>query len=143
MLCTVHGGMIQSVLPLIDWKDQDRETIPGHLHIPVVVNMFSKDSFPHPSAAPWEMLLSVARPLSNLKNRLQYTWLHLTQNFQDVATALESSDENLLLSQSVQHARFYADGSHAPALETSDENLLLSQSARCRILHRLVSRTCP
>jgi hypothetical protein len=105
-------GMIQSVLPLR--KDQDVNNVPGRLHIPVVVNMFSKDSFPHPSAAPWEMLLSVARPLSNLKNRLQYTWLHLTQNFQDVATVLETLDKNLLLSQSVQCTGYYADRTHAP-----------------------------
>jgi hypothetical protein len=110
------GGMIQSLLPLIDWMDQDGNTVPGRLHIPAVVNMFGKDSFDHLSASPWEMLLSAARPLSNLKDGPQYTWLHLTQNFHNVATALETSDKNLLLSQSVQRAGFYANGSHAPSV---------------------------
>jgi hypothetical protein len=105
--------MIQSVLPLIGRKDQDGNTVPGCLHIPAVVNIFGKDSFHHSQASPWKTLISVATPLSNLKNGFQFTWLHLTQNFQAVATALETSDKNLLLSQSVQHEGFYADGYHA------------------------------
>jgi hypothetical protein len=108
------GGMIQSVLPLIDWKDQEGKKIPGRLHILAVVNMLGKDSFHHPPTPPWETFLSAARPTSNLKSSLQYTWLHLTQNFQDVATALKTSDKNLLLSQSVERVGFYADGTHAP-----------------------------
>jgi hypothetical protein len=106
--------MIQSVLPLIDQKDREGNTIPGRLHIPAVVNMLGEDSFHHPPTSPWETLLSSTRPKSNLKSGLQYIWLHLTQNFQDVATALETSNENLLLSQSVERAGFYADGTHAP-----------------------------
>jgi hypothetical protein len=110
------GGMIQSVLPLIVRKDQEGNTIPGRLHMPTVVNMLGKDSIYHPPTSPWETLLSAARPTSNLKSGLQYTWLHLTQNFQDVATALKTLDKNLLLSQSVERARFNADGTHAPSV---------------------------
>jgi hypothetical protein len=79
--------------------------------------MLGEDSFHHPQTSLWETLLSVARPTSNLKSGLQYTWLHLTQNFQDVATALETSNENLLLSQSVERAGFYAYGTHELTLE--------------------------
>jgi hypothetical protein len=103
------GGMIQSVLPLIDGKDQEGNMIPGCLHITVVANMLSKDLFHHPPTSPKETLLSAARSTSNLKSGLQYTWLHLTQNFQYVATALETLDKNLLLGQSVERAGFYAD----------------------------------
>ncbi len=113
------AGMIQSVLPLIDRNDQEGKTIPGHPHIPVVVNMLGKDSFHHPPTSPWETLLSAVRPTSNLKSGLQYTWQHLTQIFQDVATALETLDKNLLLSQSVESARFYADGTHAPLVRNA------------------------
>jgi hypothetical protein len=110
------GGMIQSVLPLIDQKNQEGNTIPGCLHIPTVVNMLGEDSFHHPPTSPWETLLSAARPRSNLKSGLQYTWLHLTQNFKDVTTAVKTLDKNLLLSQSVERAGFYADGTHAPSV---------------------------
>jgi hypothetical protein len=75
--------------------------------------MLGKDSFQYPPTSPWESLLLVARPMSNLKSSLQYTWLHLTQKFQDVVTAIKTLDENLLLSQSVERAGFYADGTHA------------------------------
>jgi hypothetical protein len=87
------GGMIQSVLPLIYRKDQEGNTITGCLHIPAVVGMLGKDSFHHPPTSPWETLLLATRPTSNLKSSLQYTWLHLTQNFQDVAAALKTSDK--------------------------------------------------
>jgi hypothetical protein len=107
------GGIIQSILPLIDWKDQDGDTVPGCLQIPVVVKMCGEDSFDHPSVSPWKTLLSAARLLLNLKNRLQFIWLHVTLLFQAVATALETSDKNLLLSQSVHRAGFDTDGSHA------------------------------
>jgi hypothetical protein len=76
--------------------------------------MLGEDSFHHPPISPWETLLSAARPLSNLKSRLQYTWLHLTQKFEDVVTALKTSDKNLLLSQSVHCAGFYEDRTNAP-----------------------------
>ncbi len=114
--------MIESVLPLIDRKDQEGNTIYRCLHIPVVVNMLGKDSFHHPPTSPWEFLLSAARPTFNIKSGLQYNWLHLTQNFLDVATALKKLDKNLLLSQSVDYAGFYADGTHAP-LVTNALNL--------------------
>jgi hypothetical protein len=78
--------------------------------------MLGKDSFHHPPTSPWETLLSVARPTLNLKIGLQYTWLHLTQNFQDVATTLKTLDKNPLLSQSVKRVGFYGDGSHAPSV---------------------------
>ncbi len=124
--------MIQSVIPLIDQKDLERNPIPGCLHIPAVVNMLGKDSFHHPPTFPWETLLSVARPSSNLKSRLQqYGWLHLTQNFQDVVTALQTSDKNLLLSQSVQCAGFYAGGTHAPSVT----NALTLEVETCRSHH--------
>jgi hypothetical protein len=108
------GGMIQSVQPLFGWKDQEGDRIPGRLHILALVNMLGKDSFHHPPTSPWKTLLSAATPTLNLKSSLQYTWLHLTQNFQDVATALETLEKNLLLNQSVEHAGFYADRTHAP-----------------------------
>jgi hypothetical protein len=76
--------------------------------------MFGKVSSDHSSASPWKTLLSVARPLSNLKNGLTFIWLHLTQNFQAVATTLETLDKNLILSQSIQCVGLYADGSHGP-----------------------------
>jgi hypothetical protein len=123
--------MIQRVLPLIDQKDREGNTIPGCLHIPAVVNMLGKDSFHHPPTSPWETLLSAARPMSNLKNALQYTWLHLTQNFRDFATALETSDKNLLLSQSVERAGFYADRTHAPLVTNALTLELETQLSRC------------
>jgi hypothetical protein len=98
--------MIQRILPLIDQKDQDGNTVPGCLHIPAMVNMLGEYSFNHPLISPWETLLSVARPFLSLKNRLQSVWLHLTQNFQAVATVLETSDKNMLLIQSVMHTGF-------------------------------------
>jgi hypothetical protein len=125
------GGTIQSVLPLINRKDREGNTISGCLHIPAVVNMLGEDSFHHPSTSPWEFLLSAARPTSNLKSGLQYTWLHLTQNFKDVATALETLDKKLLLSQSVEHAGFYADGTHAPLVIDALTLEMETQQSRC------------
>jgi hypothetical protein len=69
--------------------------------------------------------------MSNLKSGLQYTWLHLTQNFQDVATALETSDENLVLSQSVGRAGFYADRTHAPLVMNALTLEMETQWSRC------------
>ncbi len=100
--------------------------------------MFGEDYFHHPSASPWETLLSAARPLSNLKNGRQYSWLHLTHNFQDVATALETLDKNLLLSQSVKCAVFYADRSHAPSV-TNALALEMEKLRSCHLGERIYS----
>jgi hypothetical protein len=101
------------------------------LHIPAVVNMLGKDSFHHPPTSPWETLLSAARPTFTLKSSLQYIWLHLTQNLQDIATALEMLDKNLLLSQSVERAEIYADGTHAPLVTNALTLEMETQRSRC------------
>ncbi len=93
--------------------------------------MLGKDSFHHTPTSPWETFLSVARPMSNLKSGLQYTWLHLTQNFQDVATALKTSDKHLLLSQNVEHAGFYPDGTHAPLVMNALTLEMETRRSRC------------
>ncbi len=93
--------------------------------------MLGKDLVHHPPTSPWEFLLSAARPTSNLKSSMQYTWLNLTQNFQDVATALERSDKNLVLSQSVKRVGFYADRTHAPLVTNTLTLEMQTQQSRC------------
>jgi hypothetical protein len=66
-----------------------------------------------------KLYLSAARPKFNLKSSLQYTWLHLTQHFQKVATAHETWNKNLLLRQSVERAGFYADRTQAPSVKNA------------------------
>jgi hypothetical protein len=74
--------------------------------------------------------------MSNLKSSLQDTWLHLTQNFQDDATALKMLDKNLLLSQIVERAGFYADGTHAP-LVTNALTLEMETLQSCHLGERI------
>jgi hypothetical protein len=55
----------------------------------------------------------------------------LTQNFQDVATALKRLDKNLLLSQSVERVGIYADRTHAPLVTNALTLEMETRWSRC------------
>jgi hypothetical protein len=57
------GGLVQSVMPLLDQKDTDQNTIVRRLNISAVVNLLGEDLFDQPFDAPWERHYSLPTDL--------------------------------------------------------------------------------
>ena len=110
------GALVQSTMPLIDRTDEHNCTIPGRLSIPSINNLFGEGSFDHPFASPWDTLLTMSGPSSNLANGLKHAWSNLKTKFQEVSTPEQAADDSLLLNQDVTRAGFSPDGTVAPSV---------------------------
>ena len=104
-------------MSLIDQRDNTDCLIPGRFNLPSITAMFGEGSLDHPFEAPWANLLT-SRQHSNLATGLlQSAWSHLTINFQEFTTTEQLADPTTyLLTQDVNRAGFYSDGSYAPSI---------------------------
>ena len=113
------GGAAQSLIPLLNRKDKNNNTIVGRMHLPCIVNLLGEDSFDFPLISPWEYMLNNKRPTHNIVNGVQQTWSHLQLKFQGVATPNACDDDDLLVNQPVQRAGFRSNGT-IPSSVTRD-----------------------
>ena len=96
------GATGQSIIPLIDRKDNRGSVILGRLNLTVVIALFGAGSFNHPYPTQWQGVLTNSRPSDNITNRLRLAWIQLTTKFQAIVTSEQLlAPMRLLLKQDI------------------------------------------